>query len=211
VHAATIFAPRDASVTRSSIVLADDAGPSCGTTNAGGASRRTAKLRVLRRDDGSTLTPIGTSAAITGTGSREIYTVHLPVPNGATIGLDLNGSMAAVAGTAETVKAPGVVADNTPLSGTTIDVFRSSTRGSGNMTRQFSLPDGIPAIVGRNGTVKVHGDNGPDEVRFEATFRRNGTAKGYLSLWYYQLGVNSEGKLTSDPYLGASNWTAKRV
>jgi hypothetical protein len=79
------------------------------------------------------------------------------------------------------------------------------------MTRQFSLPDGIAAIVGRNGTVKVHGDSGSNEVRFNATFRRNGTAKGYLSLWYYQLGVSSEGKLTSDPYLGASNWTAKRV
>ena len=57
-------------------------------------------------------------------------------------------------------------------------LFLSSTRGSGNMTRQFSLPDGIPAIVGRNGTVKVHGDNGPDEVRFEATFKRNGTRQG---------------------------------
>ena len=35
------------------------------------AAGTTAKLRVFRRDDGSTLTPIGTSAAITGTGSRE--------------------------------------------------------------------------------------------------------------------------------------------
>jgi hypothetical protein len=32
-----------------------------------------------------------------------------------------------------------------------------------------------------------------------------------MSQWYHQLGVSSEGKLTSDPYLGASNWTAKRV
>jgi hypothetical protein len=90
-------------------------------------------------------------------------------------------------------------------------LFLSSTKGTGSMTRQFSLPDGIPAIVGRNGSVKVHGDNGPDEVRFEATFRRNGSAKGYLSLWYYELGINSDGKLTSNPFLGASNWTAKRV
>ena len=373
------------------------------------AAGTTAKLRVFRRDDGSTLTPIGTSATVTGTGQREIYTVHLPVPNSATIGLDLNGSIAAVAGTAETLKAPGIVPDNTALSGTQIDdepllsatfendydndgkgddseddcvfcpqdqpsdpstpappsdngggggggsndpsvpsggrdpmsirsrsVFTiqdsglvtlgthpvarawlfnphtdsvsgratltvggkkvaakkvfvisqdaidfpipakvakamrrgakavvsatvdggekdstpvkfahpvttafdgtyrgsgplvikvrggivetaskslliSSTRGSGSMTRLFSLPDGIPAIVGRDGTVKVHGDSGSNEVRFDATFKRNGSAKGYLSLWYYQLGVSSEGKLTSDPYLGASNWTAKQV
>jgi hypothetical protein len=79
------------------------------------------------------------------------------------------------------------------------------------MTRQFSLPTGVPAIVGKNGTVKVHGDFGSDEVRFEATFKRAGTVKGYMSQWYYQLGISSEGKLTSDPYLGASNWTAKRV
>jgi hypothetical protein len=374
------------------------------------AAGTTAKLRVFRRDDGSTLTPIGTSAAITGTGSRESYTVHLPVPNNATIGLDLNGSIAAIAGTAETLKAPGVVADGSALSGTQIDdepllsatfendydndgladdsedacvfcpqdngggttttdpgtppappsdapsdggsqtpsggrdplsirsrtvftiqdsglvtlgshpvaraylfnphtdsvsgtatltvagrkvakrsvfvisqdavdfkisakvakairrgakavvsatvdggerdatpvtfahpvttafdgtyrgagplvikvrsgvvevasrsLFISSTRGSGSMTRQFSLPDGIPAIVGRNGTVKVHGDSASDEVRFEATFRRNGTVKGYLSLWYTQLGLSGEGKLRADQYLGASNWTAKRV
>jgi hypothetical protein len=90
-------------------------------------------------------------------------------------------------------------------------LFVSSTRGSGNMTRQFSLPDGIPAIVGRNGTVKVHGDSASDEVRFEATFKRNGTVKGYLSLWYTQLGLSGEGKLRADQYLGASNWTAKRV
>jgi hypothetical protein len=38
-----------------------------------------------------------------------------------------------------------------------------------------------------------------------------GSVKGYLSLWYYELGLNSEGKLTSNPFLGASNWTAKRV
>jgi hypothetical protein len=370
------------------------------------AAGTTAKLRVFRRDDGSTLTPIGTSATVTGTGQREAYTVHLPVPNSATIGLDLNGSIAAVSGTAETLKAPSIVPDNTALSGTQIDdepllsatfepdydedgladesedncvfcqpstpgqpstppsdnsgggggsnapgtpeggrdpltirsrtvftiqdsglvtlgkrfvarawlfnphadsvsgkatltvggrkvatkkvfvisqdavefpisakvakairrgakavvsatveggeqdstpvkfaspvttafdgtyrgsgplvikvrggvvevasksLFLSSTRGSGNMTRLFSLPDGVPAIVGRNGTVKVHGDSGSDEVRFEATFKRNGTAKGYLSLWYYQLGLNSDGKLTSNPFLGASNWTAKRV
>ena len=360
------------------------------------ADGTTAKLRVFRRDDGSTLTPIGTSATVTGTGQREIYTVHLPVPNSATIGLDLNGSIAAVAGTAETLKAPGIVPDNTALPGTQIDdepllsatfepdydadgladesedscvfcqpttpdqpstpqsdpgtpeggrdpltirsrtvftiqdsglvtlgkrpvarawlfnphtdsvsgkatltvggrkvatkrvfvisqdavdfpisakvakairrgakavvsatveggeqdstpvkfaspvttafdgtyrgggplvikvrggvveaasksLFLSSTRGSGNMTRLFSLPDGVPAIIGRNGTVKVHGDNGPDEVRFEATFKRNGNVKGYLSLWYYELGLNSDGKLTSNPFLGASNWTARRV
>ena len=48
-------------------------------------------------------------------------------------------------------------------------------------------------------------------MRFEATFRRDGTAKGYLSLWYDKLGLSSDGKLTGDPYLGASNWTAKRV
>jgi hypothetical protein len=90
-------------------------------------------------------------------------------------------------------------------------LFLSSTRGSGNMTRQFGLPDGIPAIVGRNGTVKVHGDTGSDEVRFEATFKRNGSAKGYLSLWYTQLRLSSDGKLVADPYLGASNWTAKRA
>jgi hypothetical protein len=372
------------------------------------AAGTTAKLRVFRRDDGSMLTPIGTSATVTGTGQREAYTVHLPVPNSATIGLDLNGSIAAVSGTAETLKAAGIVPDNTALSGTQIDdepllsatfepdydedgladesedncvfcqpstpdqpstppsdsggggggggsndsgtpeggrdpltirsrtvftiqnsglvtlgkhpvarawlfnphtdsvsgkatltvggkkvatkkvfvisqdavefpipakvakairrgakavvsatveggeqdstpvkfaspvttafdgtyrgsgplvikvrggvvevasksLFLSSTRGAGNMTRVFSLPDGVPAIVGRNGTVKVHGDSGSDEVRFEATFKRNGTAKGYLSLWYYQLGLNSDGKLTSNPFLGASNWTAKRV
>jgi hypothetical protein len=372
------------------------------------AAGTTAKLRVFRRDDGSTLTPIGTSATVTGTGQREIYTVHLPVPNSATIGLDLNGSIAAVAGTAETLKAAGIVPDNTALSGTQIDdepllsatfepdydedgladesedncvfcqpttpdqpstppsdnggggggggsnspgtpaggrdpltirsravftiqdsglvalgkrpvarawlfnphtdsvsgkatltvggrkvatkkvfvisqdavefpisakvakairrgakavvsatveggerdstpvkfaspvttafdgtyrgsgplvikvrggvvevasksLFLSSTRGSGNMTRLFSLPDGVPAIVGRNGTVKVHGDSGSDEVRFEATFKRNGNAKGYLSLWYTQLGLSSDGKLIPNPFLGASNWTAKRV
>jgi hypothetical protein len=366
------------------------------------AAGTTAKLRVLRRDDGTTLTPIGTGAAVTGTGQRETYTVHLPVPNGATIGLDLNGSIAAVAGTAETLKAPGIVPDGSALPGTQIDdepllsatwendydndgladesedscvfcapqqpsdsgggggaptptptpgpasggrdplsirsrttftiqdsglltigkhpvarawlfnphndsvsgkatltvggrkvatkkvfvisqdavefpisanvarairrgakavvsatvqggetdstpvkfaapvttafdgtyrgsgplvikirggivevvsrsMFLSSTRGSGNMTRQFSLPDGVPAIVGRNGTVKVHGDFGSDEVRFEATFKRSGTARGYMSQWYYQLGLSSDGKLVSDPYLGASNWTAKRV
>jgi hypothetical protein len=79
------------------------------------------------------------------------------------------------------------------------------------MTRLFSLPDGIPAIIGRNGTVKVHGDNGPDEVRFEAAFERNGNVKGYLSLWYTQLGLSSDGKLIANPFLGASNWTAKRV
>jgi hypothetical protein len=90
-------------------------------------------------------------------------------------------------------------------------VFLSSTRGSGNMTRTFALPTGVPAVIGRDGTVKVHGDFASDEVRFEATFRRNGTAKGYLSLWYTQLGINSDGKLVADPYLGASNWTAKRV
>jgi hypothetical protein len=372
------------------------------------AAGTTAKLRVFRRDDGSALTPIGTSATVTGTGQREVYTVHLPVPNNATIGLDLNGSIAAVAGTAETLKAPGIVADNTAFSGPQIDdepllsatfendydsdgkaddseddcvfcpqdqpsdpgapaptpsdngggggsqdpstpsggrdpmsirsrsvftiqdsglvtlgshpvarawlfnphtdsvsgratltvggkkvatkkvfvisqdavdfpisakvakamrrgakavvsatveggeqdstpvkfahpvttafdgtyrgsgplvikvrggivqvvsrsMFLSSTRGSGSMTRQFSLPTGVPAIVGKNGTVKVHGDFGSDEVRFEATFKRAGTVKGYMSQWYYQLGISSEGKLTSDPYLGASNWTAKRV
>jgi hypothetical protein len=372
------------------------------------AAGTTAKLRVLRRNDDSSLTPIGTSAAVTGSGQREIYTVHLPVPSNATIGLDIDGSIAAVAGTAETLLASGIIADNALLSGTQIDdepllsatvendydsdgkgddseddcvfcqsdqpadpgpppppsdnsgggggstdqgtpsggrdpmtirsrsvftiqsnglvttgrhpvarawmfnphtdsvsgtatltvggrkvatkrvfvisqdaidfpvsakvakairrgakavvsatveggerdttpvafahpvttafdgtyrgsgplvikvrggivtvasksLFLASTRGTGNMTRLFSLPVGIPAIVGRNGTVKVHGDSGSDEVRFNATFRRNGTAKGYLSLWYYQLGVNSEGKLTSDPFLGASNWTAKRT
>jgi hypothetical protein len=369
------------------------------------AAGTTAKLRVFRRDDGSTLTPIGTSAIVTGTGQREIYTVHLPVPNNATIGIDLNGSIAAVAGTAETLKAAGIVADNSALSGTQIDdepllsatfepdydadgladesedscvfcqpstpdqpstppsdhgggggssnpgtpeggrdpltirsrtvftiqdsglmtlgkrpvarawlfnphtesvsgkatltvggkkiatkkvfvvsqdavefpisakvakairrgakavvsatveggeqdstpvqfaspvttafdgtyrgsgplvikvrggvvevasksLFLSSTRGTGNMTRLFSLPDGVPAIIGRNGTVKVHGDNGPDEVRFEATFKRNGNVKGYLSLWYYELGLNADGRLISNPFLGASNWTAKRV
>lgn len=374
------------------------------------AAGTTAKLRVLRRDDGSTLTPIGTSAAVTGTGSRESYTVHLPVPANATIGLDLNGSIAAIAGTAETLKAAGIVPDGSALSGAQIDdepllsasfendydndglgddsedacvfcpqgsgggstadpgttpapasdssagaggsqtpsggrdplsirsrtvftiqdsglvtlgphpvaraymfnphtdsvsgtaaltvagrkvatrkvfvisqdaiefklsakvanairrgaraivsasvdggerdstpvrfarpvttafdgtyrgsgplvikvrggvvevasrsLFLSSTRGSGTMTRQFSLPDGIPAIVGRNGAVKVHGDSASDEVRFEATFKRNGSAKGYLSLWYTQLGLSSEGKLFANPFLGASNWTAKRV
>ena len=87
----------------------------------------------------------------------------------------------------------------------------SSPRGSGNMTRLFSLPDGIPAIVGRNGTVKVHGDSAADEVRFEATFKRNGSALGSLSLWYTQLGLSADGKLRADQYLGASNWTAKRV
>jgi hypothetical protein len=71
-------------------------------------------------------------------------------------------------------------------------LFLASTRGTGNMTRLFSLPVGIPAIVGRNGTVKVHGDSGSDEVRFNATFRRNGTAKGYLSLWYYHHAVVDE-------------------
>ena len=35
------------------------------------AAGTTAKLRVFRRDDGSTLTPIGTSATVTGTGQRE--------------------------------------------------------------------------------------------------------------------------------------------
>jgi hypothetical protein len=79
------------------------------------------------------------------------------------------------------------------------------------MTRLFSLPDGIPAIVGVNGTVKVHGDSTSDEVRFEATFRRNGSAKGYLSLWHTELSLTSEGKLVANPFLGASNWTAKRV
>jgi hypothetical protein len=42
-------------------------------------------------------------------------------------------------------------------------------------------------------------------------FKRNGAAKGYLLLWYTKLGLSSEGKLYADPYLGASNWTAKRV
>jgi hypothetical protein len=372
------------------------------------AAGTTAKLRVFRRDEGSTFTPIGTSATITGTGSRETYTVHLPVPSGATIGLDLNGSIVAVDGPGETVKAAGIVADGAALSGAQLDVepllsatvendydndgladdsedacvfcpqqengggggstpsdpvtpappsepttpsqangrdphtirsrttftiqdsglvtlgahpvaraymfnphndsvsgtatltvggkkiartkvfvvsqdavefrlsakvakairrgakavvsatvsggerdstpvrfahpvttafdgtwrgsgplvikirggvvetaskslFLSSTRGSGNMTRLFALPEGIPAIVSRNGTVKVHGDFASDEVRFEATFKRNGSAKGYLSLWYTQLGLSGEGKLVTDPYLGASNWTAKRV
>jgi hypothetical protein len=36
------------------------------------------------------------------------------VPNNATIDLDLNGSIAAVNGTAETLKAPGIVPDNRP-------------------------------------------------------------------------------------------------
>jgi hypothetical protein len=377
----------------------------------------TAKLRVFRRDDGTTLTPIGTSATVTGTGARESYPVHLAVPSGATIGLDLNGSIPAVDGTGETLKAAGIVADGSAFTGSQVDVepllsatvetdydddgladdsedtcvfcpqdgggapdpgtsggdtgtpqqggsgssgggsvvpsggrdplsvrsrttftiqnsglvtlgsravaraylfnphndslsgtatltvagkrvakskvfvisqdavdfkltpkvakalrrgakatvsatvsgddsgterdsttvkfahpvttaydgtwrgsgplvikirngvvetasrslFISSTRGSGHMTRQYALPSGIPAIVGRDGTVKVHGNIGSDEVRFEATFKLNGAAKGYLSLWYTQLGLSSEGKLVTDPYLGASNWTAKRV
>jgi hypothetical protein len=381
------------------------------------AAGTTAKLRVFRRDDGTTLTPIGTGATVTGSGASESYPVHLVVPSGATIGLDLNGSITAVDGTGETLKAAGIVADGSALTGSQVGVepllgatvesdydddglgddsedtcvfcpqdsggtpdpgtgggdtgtpqqggsgssgggssipsggrdalsirsrtiftiqdsglvtlgsravarvwlfnphhdslsgtatltvggkrvakskvfvisqdavdfkltpkvakalrrgakasvsatvsgddsgterdstpvkfahpvttaydgtwrgsgplvikirngvvetasrslFISSTRGSGNMTRLFGLPTGVPAIVGRNGTVKVHGNSGSDEVRFEATFKRNGSAKGYLSLWYTQLGLSSEGKLRADPYLGASNWTAKRV
>jgi hypothetical protein len=364
------------------------------------AAGTTAKLRVFTRDGDSTFTPVGTSAQITGNGQRESYTVHLPVPANATIGLDLNGAIAAIDGTGETyvngslrevepllsatvendydndglgddsedqcvfcpadsgggsgngggsptpppagdgggssgsgsqsppagrdpmgirsrttftIQDSGLVTlgrkpvarvwlfnpHNDSLSGsatltvggrkvatrkvfvishdavefklsakvaralrrgakatvtataggerdttavkfvapatTAFDgtwrgagplvikirggvvetasraVFLSSTRGSGNMTRTFALPTGVPAVIGRDGTVKVHGDFASDEVRFEATFRRNGTAKGYLSLWYTQLGINSDGKLVADPYLGASNWTAKRV
>jgi hypothetical protein len=48
-------------------------------------------------------------------------------------------------------------------------------------------------------------------VRFNATFKRNGTAKGYLSLWYTQLGFGIDGRLESNPFLGASNWKARRV
>jgi hypothetical protein len=87
--------------------------------------------------------------------------------------------------------------------------LRTPARGrSKTVHAHDERPRRLPA---RNGTIKVHGDSGSDEVRFEATFRRDGSAKGYLSLWYYQLGLSSEGKLVSDPFLGASNWTAKRV
>jgi hypothetical protein len=86
-----------------------------------------------------------------------------------------------------------------------------STRGSGSRTRVFSLPEGVPAIVGRNGSIKLHGDYISDEVRFNATFRRNGTAKGYLSMWHTEFGFSSGGGLQTNPFLGASNWTAKRT
>ena len=87
-----------------------------------------------------------------------------------------------------------------------------STRGSGSMTRVFSLPEGVPAIVGRNGSIKLHGDYISDEVRFNATFRRNPTAKGYLSMWHTEFGFGSGGGgLETNPFLGASNWTAKRT
>jgi hypothetical protein len=86
------------------------------------ASGTTAKLRVFRRDEGTTLTPIGTSATVTGSGARESYPVHLAVPSGATIGLDLNGSIPAIDVTGETLKAAGIVADGSALTGSQVDV-----------------------------------------------------------------------------------------
>jgi hypothetical protein len=85
-----------------------------------------------------------------------------------------------------------------------------STRDHSSLTRLFSLPEDGPVVVGRNGKVKVHGDWKADEATFKARFRRNGTVKGYLSLWHTELGLDSDGMLRADPYLAASNWTAAR-
>jgi len=70
---------------------------------------------------------------------------------------------------------------------------------------------GFPAMIGRDGSFKAKGTQSPNVVRYEGKLNRNGSAKGYLSLFKTDLVFGEGSSLQVQQCLGASNWKARRA
>jgi hypothetical protein len=69
---------------------------------------------------------------------------------------------------------------------------------------------GFPALIGKDGSFDHKASFGPDSFTYRGKLNRNGTASGYLSLWYSHLDLSPEGRFRAVQCVQADNWTAKR-
>jgi hypothetical protein len=69
---------------------------------------------------------------------------------------------------------------------------------------------GFPALIGRDGSFDHKSSYGADSFTYRGKLNRNGSASGYLSLWYSYLDISPEGRFRAVQCVQADNWTAKR-
>lgn len=82
-------------------------------------------------------------------------------------------------------------------------------------TKQFKAGSlytlsGFPTVIGRDGSFKAKGTQSPNVIRYEGRLARNGTARGYLSLFETDLVFGDDGTMQVQQCLGASNWKARK-
>lgn len=88
-------------------------------------------------------------------------------------------------------------------------LFLMCTASNRSMTRAFYTP-GFPTFVKRDGSFAGKESASADSMRWNGKLSRNGTARGYLSLWHTELMLGEGGKLRADQCFQAKNWSAKR-
>ncbi len=88
-------------------------------------------------------------------------------------------------------------------------LFLMCTASSRSMTRAFYTP-GFPTFVKRDGSFAGKESASADSMRWNGTLSRDGTARGYLSLWHTELTLGEGGKLKADQCFQAKNWSARK-
>jgi hypothetical protein len=69
---------------------------------------------------------------------------------------------------------------------------------------------GFPALIGKDGSFDHKASFSSDTFTYRGKLNRNGSASGYLSLWYSSFDLSPEGRIRALQCVQADNWTAKR-
>jgi hypothetical protein len=69
---------------------------------------------------------------------------------------------------------------------------------------------GFPALIAKDGSFDHKASFSSDTFTYRGKLNRDGSASGYLSLWYSFLDLSPEGRFRAVQCVQADNWTAKR-
>jgi uncharacterized protein YraI len=79
------------------------------------------------------------------------------------------------------------------------------------VTRTMQVGLGFPALIGKDGSFDHKASYSADSFTYRGKLERNGSAKGYNSLWYTTFDNDpSSGNIRAVSCVQASNWTASR-
>jgi hypothetical protein len=90
-----------------------------------------------------------------------------------------------------------------------LSLLTMSTSGSGSRMVSFVMPEGMPALVKRDGSFSGKGTVSQNDYSWSGKLKRSGRSSGQISIWHTEFSLGS-GSVSSDVYFAKKSWTAKR-